>query len=107
VLDFTRAVISQPVLEIEVKVSTGHMRIITRPGIAVDVGEIAIRSGHARVLAPWGDVPVQLRIDVTGEVRSGHVLARPRQRSFWQWLRRAPQPWAITSPAGSPRAIRP
>jgi hypothetical protein len=97
-LDFTRAVITVPVLELDAEVRSGHLLIITRPGIAVDVGEVAVRSGHVTVRAPWGDdVPVQLRIDVTGACRSGHISARPPRRSFWQWLRRAPRRYAIAA----------
>jgi hypothetical protein len=95
VLDLTRAVISAPVLEVNADVRSGHLRIITRPGIAVDASEVAVRSGHIAVRTPWSDsVPVQLRIDITGSVRSGHISARPPRRSFWQWLRRSPRPYA-------------
>jgi hypothetical protein len=95
VLDFTRAVITAPVLELDADVRSGHLRIITRPGIEVDAGEVAVRSGHIVVRSPWSDsVPVALRIDITGNVRSGHVSARPPRRSFWQWLRRSPRPYA-------------
>jgi len=95
VLDFTRAVITEPVLELNADVRSGHVQIITRPGIAVDTTEVAIRSGHVAVRSPWSEsVPVQLRIDVSGSVRSGHMNARPPRRSFWQWLRRAPRPYA-------------
>ena len=97
-LDFTRAVITVPVLELDAEVRSGHLLIITRPGIAVDVREVAVRSGHVTVRAPWGDdVPVQLRIEVTGACRSGHISARPPRRSFWQWLRRAPRQYAIAA----------
>ncbi len=48
--------------------------------------------------APWGpDVPVQLRVEVTGKVGSGHFVARPRHRTFWQWLTRQPKPYAIAA----------
>jgi hypothetical protein len=97
-LDFTRAIISAPVLEIAAEVRSGHLQIITRPGIAVDAGEVSVRSGHVAVRAPWSDsVPVQLRIEVTGSCSSGHIAARPPRRSLWQWLRRAPRPYAIAA----------
>ena len=77
---------------------SGHVRLVTRPGIVVDADDVAIRSGHVQVSAPWGpDVPVQLRIEVTGKVGSGHFLARPRHRTFWQWLTRQPKPYAIAA----------
>jgi len=64
----------------------------------VDADDVAIRSGHVRVRAPWGpDVAVLLRIEVTGKVGSGHFMAGPRRRSFWQWLTKRPQPYAITA----------
>jgi hypothetical protein len=97
-LDFTEAVITQPTLHIDVEVSSGHIVMITRPGIAVDMDDVSVRSGQVRVRAPWGDnVPVSLRITVAGTCGSGHIVARPPRRSFWQWLRRAPQRYAIAA----------
>ena len=97
-LDFTQAVITQPTLKLDVEVRSGHIRLLTRPGIVVDADEVAIRSGHVRVKAPWGsEVPVQLHVEVTGTVGSGHLVARPRSRNFWQWLTRQPKPYAITA----------
>jgi hypothetical protein len=97
-LDFTQAVITQPVLKLDVDVRSGHLRLVTRPGIVVDADEVVIRSGHVRVKAPWGpDVPVQLHIEITGKVGSGHLMARPRYRNIWQWLTRQPKPYAITA----------
>ena len=95
-LDFTEAVITQPSLKLDIDVRSGHVRLVTRPGIVVDADDVAIRSGHVRVQAPWGsDVPVQLRIEVTGKVGSGHFLAGPPHRTFWEWLTRKPRPYAI------------
>ena len=97
-LDFTQAVITQPTLKLDVEVRSGHIRLLTRPGIVVDADEVAISSGHVRVKAPWGsEVPVQLHVEVTGKVGSGHLVARPRYRNFWQWLTRQPKPYAITA----------
>jgi hypothetical protein len=97
-LDFTEATITQPVLYLDADVRSGHIILITRPGIVVDTDEVTVRSGHVRVRAPWGhDVPEVLRIEVSGKVGSGHFVARPRYRSFWQWLTRQPKPYEITA----------
>ena len=97
-VDFTEAVITQPALHIDAEVRSGHITLVTKPGIAVDLDDVSVRSGQVKVRAPWGDsVPVFLRVTVAGTCGSGHILARPRRRSFWQWLRRAPQPYAIAA----------
>jgi Domain of unknown function (DUF1707) len=97
-LDFTQAVITQPTLKLDVEVRSGHIRMLTRPGIVVDADEVAVRSGHVRVKAPWGsEVPVQLHVEVTGKVGSGHLVARPRYRNLWQWLTRQPKPYMIAA----------
>src|ERR1022692_1811972 len=60
--------------------------------------EVRVTSGNVKVRTPWGhDVPVTLRIGVSGKVGSGNITARPPRRTFWQWLRRAPRPYAIAS----------
>jgi hypothetical protein len=95
-LDFTEAVITRPSLRLDIDVRSGYVGLVTKPGIVVDADEVAIRSGHVQVREPWGsDVPVQLRIEVTGKVGSGHFLAGPRRRTFWAWLTRKPKPYAI------------
>ncbi len=97
-LDFTEAVITHPSLKLDIDVRSGYVTLVTRPGIVVDADDVAIRSGHVKVRAPWGsDVPVQLRIEVTGKVGSGHFRAGPRPRTFWEWLTRKPKPYAITA----------
>jgi hypothetical protein len=93
-LDFTQAVITEPVLKLDIDVRSGHVRLLTRPGIVVDADEVAIRSGHVKVKAPWDPgVPARLRVEVTGTVGSGHFIARPKYRTFWQWLTRQPNPY--------------
>ena len=97
-LDFTQAVITAPTLHIDAEVSSGHIELITRPGIAVDLDDVSVRSGHVKVREPWGDtVPATLRVTVAGTCGSGHIIARPPRRTFWQWLRRTPQPWELTA----------
>jgi len=98
-LDFTEAVITQPLLHIDADVGSGMLTLLTKPGIVVDADDVAVSSGGVKVRAPWGpDVPVILQIEVTGRVRSGHLKARPPRRTFWQWLLRRPRPYQPTAP---------
>jgi hypothetical protein len=95
-LDFTHAVITQPSLQLDAEVRSGHLILITKPGIVVDTDDVTVRSGHVQVRAPWGhEMPEVLRIDVAGKVGSGHFVARPPHRTFWQWLTRQPRPYEI------------
>jgi hypothetical protein len=97
-LDFTQAVITQPSLQLDAEVRSGHVILITRPGIVVDTDDVVVRSGHIRVRAPWGpDVPEVLRIEVSGKIGNGHFVARPPYRTFWQWLTRQPRPYEIAA----------
>ena len=97
-VDFTEAVITQPTLHIDAEVRSGHILLITKPGIAVELDDVSVRSGHVKVRAPWGEsAPTVLRVTVAGTCGSGHILARPPRRSLWQWLRRAPRPYAIAA----------
>ena len=98
-LDFTEAVITQPLLQIDADVGSGMLTLLTRPGIVVDADDVAVRSGGVKVRAPWGpEVPVILRVEVTGQVRSGHLRARPPRRTCWQWLLRRPRPYQPAAP---------
>jgi hypothetical protein len=95
-LDFTEAVIAQPLLKIDADVRSGRLLLVTKPGIMVDADDVTVRSGEVKVRAPWGpDVPVTLRLEVSGKVGSGSIKARPPRRSFWQWLMRRPGPYAL------------
>jgi Domain of unknown function (DUF1707) len=97
-LDFRDAVITEPALRIDAEVRSGHLTLVTKPGIVVDTDDVAVRSGHVKVRAPWGpDVPELLRVEVSGTVRSGHLIARPPHRTFWQWLTRRPRPYEIAA----------
>jgi len=95
-LDFTNAVIPEPVIRIETEVRSGNLTLITKPGIVVDADEVTVRSGNVKVRTPWGhDVPEILRVEISGKVGSGNITARPPRRTFWQWLARAPKPYAL------------
>jgi hypothetical protein len=98
-LDFTQAVAVHPSLQISAEVRSGELTVLTRPGVVVDVADVAVRSGNVKVRAPWSTQgPVALRIEVSGEVDSGRIVARPRRRSLWQWLGRAPRPYELAPP---------
>jgi hypothetical protein len=90
-LDFTQAVIAQPTLRIEAEVRGGNLIMVTRPGIEVDADDVAGRGGGVKVRpVPGPKSPVLLRIEVSGEAKGGHIVARPPRRTFWQWLLRQP-----------------
>jgi len=95
-LDFTQAVITQPALEIDAEVRSGSLTLITRPGITVDLNDVALRSGSVKDRTNWSpDAPAALHIRVSGQLGSGSVVVRgprPPRRTFWQWLLRHPRP---------------
>ena len=94
-LDFTQAVITGRTLRIDADVHSGHLQLVTRPGIVIEADDVAIRSGHVHAPAAWAPgVPDILRVEIAGRVSSGSISARPPRRSLWQWLRRAPRPYA-------------
>ena len=103
-LDFTEAVITQPLLRITAEVRGGGLRLITKPGIVVDADDLSVHGGSIQLPDPPGPGdPVYLRIELAGLVRGAGITAgppsppRPPRRTFWQWLRRAPRPPAIAA----------
>ncbi len=93
-LDFTEAVITQPVLQIDADVRGGHMILVTRPGISVDADDLAVSGGNTKFRAGTeSQVPVVLRVELSGHIRGGNVTVRPPRRTFWQWLLRRPRPY--------------
>jgi hypothetical protein len=91
VLDFTEAVVAVAELLIDVQINSGSVKLITRPGMVVDADDVTVNSGSVKV-APSAvpDTPVQLRVRISGRVRSGSLSARPpRRRGRWRafWLR--------------------
>ena len=91
-IDLTEAIVSSPVLKLDVDVRSGNIVIVTRPGIEVLMDEVNVRSGNVKVRVPkeQGSVPGYLRVEVVGSVGSGNVVARPPRRGFMDWLRSRP-----------------
>ncbi len=81
VLDFTRAVIALPALEIDVSVHHASLALVVPPDVFVDVDDVEVRAGSVtnRSRAEAG-APVRLSIHVTGEVRSGSISVRSSRR---------------------------
>jgi hypothetical protein len=82
-LDFSEAVLTQPVLHIDVDVRSGTLTLLTRPGIVVDADDVAVRSsGSVKIRVPQDPaVPAVLRIVLSGTVNTGHLRARQRRGS--------------------------
>jgi hypothetical protein len=95
-LDFTEAVIVAPSLQIDADMTSGVLKLVTKPGVVVGTDDLSLRSSTVKVRPPGGPAgPVSLRIDVSGTATSSTVRARPPRpprRTFWQWLRRRPRP---------------
>jgi hypothetical protein len=100
-LDFTEAIITLPSLQVNAALMGGNLTLITRPGIVVDTDEVALVGSNVKAREhPGTQVPVLLRVEVSGQVTGGSIIVRPPRRprrTFWQWLRRQrPRP-AITA----------
>jgi hypothetical protein len=67
-------------------VDSGRLTLLTIAGIDVDADDVAVRSsGNIKVRPPRGaQVPVILRIEISGTVGSGRITARPRRQALAQ-----------------------
>ncbi|MFC6883305.1 MULTISPECIES: DUF1707 SHOCT-like domain-containing protein [Actinomadura] len=91
VIDLTEAVVAHPVLDMEVEVSHGNLRLIVPPEVAVEVDEVSVHAGNVkRRRSKGGDGTVRLRVNVSGTVRHGNVIVRGPRRTFLEWLLRRP-----------------
>jgi class 3 adenylate cyclase len=99
-LDFRQALITGPELQIDARISSGALKLITRPGIAVYTDAVTVGSGFVEVVPPEADAQLELRVKISGRVGSGVVTAGPaghgirgsvsptrtRRRGWWQTL---------------------
>jgi hypothetical protein len=79
-------------VRIDAQVTSGTLLLITRPGIVVDTNDLTVGSGSVKVVPAAGpEVPVELRVKISGQVGSGWVRARPaRSSGRWAMWRRTP-----------------
>ena len=83
-LDFTDAVITHSTLDIQAMVRGGRLVLVTRPGIEVDVDEMATHGGRVKVRPERGPrAHLQLMIRLSGEAHGGEVVVR-RRRKLWR-----------------------
>lgn len=99
-LDFTRALITQDTLRIDVDLGIGgDLTLVTKPGIVIDADGLTGRVGDVKVPGVTDPhEPVTLRVELAGRVRGGGIVARLPRRTFLQWLLRKPRPYQ--SPTG-------
>ncbi|WP_433337665.1 DUF1707 SHOCT-like domain-containing protein [Spirillospora sp. CA-294931] len=90
VIDLTEAVVSHPVLELDVAVEHGNLQLIVPPEVEVDVDDVAAHNGVvSRRDRRVPGTTVSLRVSVSGTVSHGAVLIRgPRRRLVDRLLRR-------------------
>lgn len=89
-LDFTRAVITHDTLRIDLDMSAGTLRLVTRPGVVVDIDSLVMECADVKARPAGGpDTPVVLRVEIVGRMRYGRFQARPPRRTLF---RRSPTP---------------
>lgn len=103
-LDLTEATITRPDLAIEAELRGGHLILVTRPGITVDVDDLEMRGGNMRFgKGTDRPAPVILRVAVSGRISGGNLVVRLPHRTFWQWLTRQPRPYSGEGSGGRPQ----
>lgn len=76
VLDFTRAVLPQQVVEVRVKLGAGDARLILPDGATADVDGVSAGMGSVKSKVPAGPQHGQLHVVVRGKVSMGDVVVR-------------------------------
>jgi hypothetical protein len=87
-LDLTDAVISHPVIEIALEVYAGSTTLVLPPGASVDVEQVELAAGSAKVRkVPNSTEPVgEPHVVVTGKQWFGSVVVRHQRRFLrWRW----------------------
>ena len=80
-LDFSDAVITRDTLHIDLDMGAGALKLLTRPGVVVDTGELVTNYSQIKARGA-ADGPVVLRVRITGEINYGQIVVRPPRRGF-------------------------
>ncbi|MDH2428146.1 DUF1707 domain-containing protein [Sphaerisporangium sp. TRM90804] len=87
-LDFTDALISDRVVEIDLDVFLGSTRLVLPPGASVDIDDVEFVAGSPHVRrVPTSPIPGPgLHFKVRGKQRGGSLVVRYRRRfGKWKW----------------------
>jgi len=84
-LDFTEAVLSHHVVEIDLNVTAGSTVLVLPPGATADIDGVAMIAGSAKAKVPTSALGAAERhFVVRGSQRAGSLVVR-YQRRFWRW----------------------
>ncbi|MER7002968.1 DUF1707 domain-containing protein [Dactylosporangium sp. NPDC000555] len=85
-LDFTEAVFTSPVVEVQLEARSSSIDLVLPRGATADIGSIAPHASSVKQKVPAAyDQPGQgVIFRIGGEVRSSSVRVR-YQRRFWRW----------------------
>ncbi|NEE02565.1 DUF1707 SHOCT-like domain-containing protein [Phytoactinopolyspora halotolerans] len=86
-LDFTAADCPHREISVEATAASGSVLIIVPHGWAVDVDDVSCTSGSASNRVNQRRDPDAPLVRVSGQVKSGSIIARYPRRSFSEWLR--------------------
>lgn len=88
-LDFTQAVITRSTLHIDLDMHLGELRLLLPPGIVVDTDALVLHYSKVKTRGPDDSgAPVELRIEVAGNLGFGKVKVRRTRRA----VRKSPTP---------------
>ncbi|MFJ8594157.1 hypothetical protein [Streptomyces sp. NPDC093598] len=73
--------ITHDTLDIDVDLRAGALKLLTRPGVVVDTGDLVVNYSGIKARRP-ADAPVLLRVRITGEIDFGQVVVRPPRRGL-------------------------
>lgn len=88
VLDFTEAVISSSVVELDFKLRGSSVRMIVPVGSSVDLGGVSLTGSSAKARKVADHPAGGIHFTVVGEARGSSIKARPPRQWLWPWERR-------------------
>lgn len=75
-LDFTQAVITSNVVQVQTDLVHGKLVLITRPGIVIDAGRLTLTNSKVKLLSGNATADAQFRIELVGNLLHSRVIQR-------------------------------